>query len=371
MDFIMITLFNYKERIKRYKPRYVQAYSDALDRIEDWLSYGTGEKYTPNRNLLAEHCKSISGIDNWHLLNCCSDALQASIVALTNPGDKVIISCFNFIAVPQSVLWVNRQIVFCDVGKDSLIDLNSLSKAIDLHPDAKAVIVTHYLGRVQDCKPIRDMIPPHMKIIEDAANAFYFPGDPCEPYGKYSDVVCYSFDMSKGPASTGNGGAIASKDPELLNHIREMTQQGFNRTRTDFISPARKSSMDDTTASIIFEDFKICAETKVRETRRVIHKRFEKEIERKQLEGENSGCFMFICFPEKLSPTEAKKMFKDNGVQATSFSPLLTELNAFKHCYNVGDEYGKYISDNHLRLPCHEFLTEENQKLIIELGNKS
>lgn len=367
----MITIFNYKDRIKRYKDRYVQAYAEGLDRIDDWLTSGPGDQYTPNRKMLADHCKKLSGIDNWHLVNCCSHALQASIVALTNPGDKIITSCWNFIAVPQSILWVNRQIVFCDVGKDGLIDLESLAKAVDLHPDAKAVLVTHYLGRVQDCKKIRDIIPAHMKIIEDAANVFYFPSDPCEPHGWYSDVVCYSFDMSKSPASTGSGGAVASKDADLINRIREMTQQGFNRTRTDFISPATKSTMDDTTASVILEDFKICYETDVRFKRRAIHRRFEREINRPQLEGENVGAFMFVCFPEKLSPAAAKKMIRDNDVQSTSFSPLLTELDAFKHCFNVGDSYGKYISDNHLRLPCHEYLTEEQQNLIINLANES
>jgi dTDP-4-amino-4,6-dideoxygalactose transaminase len=367
----MIGIYGYKHRIERYKDRYVEAYRRGLDNISDWLTSGPGDQYTHNRKMLADKCIELSGIPYWHFVNCASDALQASIVALTKPGDKIITAATSFIAVPQSIVWVNRNPVFCDIGNDGLACIESVKKAVHEHPDAAAILVVHMFGRAQNVYAIREVIPPHMKIIEDVAQSFYMPGDNREKPGTYSDVVCYSFDVSKSPGSTGSGGAVASHDPVLLNQIRESTQQGFDITRTNYISPAMKSSIDDTTACVVLEDIKIIEETNSRQIRKNNHTMFEKEIKRRQFEGENFNCVMFCFYPENLSTVEARKLLRDNGIQSYSFNPVYPDIEAFSSYDNVGYSNAKRIAETHLRIPCHEFLNEQEKSLIVDLANKT
>ena len=117
----------------------------------------------------------------------------------------------------------------------------SLSECISEHPDASVVMPVHLLGRIQDVESLCSRIPDQMTVIEDAANAFYM-ADPGNKPG-YSDIVCYSFDIAKHPASTGTGGAVATNNKRLLYRMKEVTQQGFNKNRTGFVIPAMKSSM--------------------------------------------------------------------------------------------------------------------------------
>ena len=80
---------------------------------------------------------------------------------------------------------------------------------------------------------------------------------------------------------------------------------------------------------------------------------------------------MFCFYPEKLSTIEARKLLREKGIQSYSFNPLYPELNAFRHYPNVGYANAKLIAETHLRIPCHEFLTEQEKELIIEMSNKT
>lgn len=72
-----VPYFAYKQRIERYKDRYVKAYELGLDTISDWLSAGpSSDYYTPSRAALANKCTLHSGINHWHFTDCGSDAIQ-------------------------------------------------------------------------------------------------------------------------------------------------------------------------------------------------------------------------------------------------------------------------------------------------------
>jgi len=369
----MITVFPYKTRLDRYKPRYVKAFELGIDTISDWLRAGpTSDNYTPSRQKLKETCKILSGLEHWHFVHCASDALQLCISIFSEPGDKVIMPAYGFIAVPQSVLWINRQIVFVDVDNRGLIDRESLKLAIEQHPDAKILIAVHLFGRVENIRELRNMLPKNMKIIEDAANAFYLPGDDSEPLGVSSDAVCYSFDMAKSPGSAGVGGAVATRSDVFIDRLKEVSQQGYNKDRTDFVSPAKKSSLDDTSCRIIDEDISIMLETDVRARRRSNHNMLANNINREQLEDQNIACMAFGFFPKEMSSAEAKKLFAQNSILVyTNYAyPCFPKLTAFNKCFDVGYENADRLARDCIITPCHEFLTEEQKELIITVANQ-
>lgn len=369
----MITVFPYKARLEKYKPRYVKAFEKGLDTISDWLRAGpTSDTYTPSRQKLRETCQKLSGLEHWHFVHCASDALQLCVSIFSEPGDKVIVPAYGFIAVPQSVAWINRQIVFVDVDNRGLIDRNSLKIALEQHPDAKILIAVHLFGRMENIRELRNMLPKHTKIIEDAANAFYLPGDDCEPLGFVSDVVCYSFDMAKSPGSAGVGGAVATRSDVFIDKLKQVSQQGYNKDRTDFISPAKKSSLDDTSCRIIDEDITIMLETDVRARRRSNHNRLAKNINRDQLEDQNIACMAFGFFPKEMSSADAKKVFFQNNILVyTNYAyPCFPKLKAFEHSFSVGHENADRLARDCIITPCHEFLTEKEKELIIIVANQ-
>ena len=368
----MIYYFAYDRKISKFKDRYSTAYNLGLETISDWISAGpTSDTLTPSRQALADKCQELTSIPYWNFLHCGSDALQISISMFSQPGDKVIVPAWTHMAVPQSPCWINRQLVFCDVGTDGLLCPNSLKKAISDHPDAKVVIPVHFLGRVCDMKEIKNTAQ-NLKIIEDAANSFYFPDDDCDLPGLYSDSYCCSFDMAKSPGGTGTGGAIASLHQDVIVNSKVLSQQGISRDRSALVEFGRKSSMDDTTARVILEDINILIEYNFRNIRQQNHDLFSREIHKEQLTGKNYGCFGFALFPDKMSGKEARAFFKANGIatHGTTVYACFPETDLFKNSYSSGHRYASRLSKECIVLPVHEYLTEDEKSLIIEVANK-
>ena len=362
-----VPYFAYKQRIERYKDRYTKAYKLGLDTISDWLSAGpTSDTYTPSRQTLADKCTLHSGINHWHFTDCGSDAIQAALAVTTEPGDQVIIPAWGFIATPENILWINRKIIFCDNGPDAMMCPNSLAEALDKFPTAKVVMPVHLLGRVQDVEMISNIVSKNVWIVEDAANAFYMNDGGNKP--GYADISCYSFDIAKHPASTGTGGAVATSSKRLIDDMKEVTQQGFNKNRNGFVAPATKSSMDDTTARIIAEDIDILIENDVRERRRANNELFEKEILQERLTGENNICTGFGFFPSKTSAKEAAEEFKKVGI-GVSVYPCFPDMPCFSDCISVEYPYAKRLAKELVILPLHEYLTDENKDIMIEVAN--
>jgi len=364
---IKVPYFAYKQRIEKYKDRYVKAYELGLDTISDWLSAGpTSDYYTPSRADLANKCTLHSGINHWHFTDCGSDAIQAALAVTTEPGDQVIMPAWGFIATPVNIQWINREIIFCDNGPDAMMCPDSLSEALDRFPEAKVVMPVHLLGRVQDVEIISKIATKNMWIIEDAANAFYMNDGGNKP--GYADISCYSFDIAKHPASTGTGGAVATSSKRLIDQMKEVTQQGFNKNRNGFIAPATKSSMDDTTARIIAEDIDILIENDVRNQRRKTNELFEKEINQERLTGDNNICTGFGFFPSKMSAKEAAEEFKKIGVGVAVY-PCFPDMPCFSDCISVEYPYAKRLAKELVILPLHEYLTDDYKNIMIELAN--
>ena len=364
----MIEYFPYKDRIALHKDRYVKAYEYGLRTIDDWLSVGPdSDTYTPSRKALWDVCAIHSDIEHWSFTDCGSDAIQAALAVFTQPGDEVIIPAWGFIATPENIRWIDRKIVFCDNGKDAMMDPESLKLAIANHPHAKVVMPVHLLGRVQDVETLLPHIPNNVRIIEDAANAFYM-GDPGNKPGIYSDAAIYSFDIAKHPASTGTGGAVATSSKRTIDRVKELTQQGFKKYRNGFIAPANKSSMDDTTARVIFEDMLIMIETDVREIRRANNKLFNEQIDKEKLEGDNTICTGFGFFPGTMSAKEVQAKYREAGI-GVSVYPCFPDMPAFADCKSVGHEYARRLAKELVIPPLHEYLTDEDKQKIIEIAN--
>ncbi|MER6523692.1 DegT/DnrJ/EryC1/StrS family aminotransferase [Streptomyces sp. NPDC001508] len=141
-------------------------------------------------------------------------------------GDEVIIPPYTFVATATAVLLAGAVPVFADIDSDSmLISPESIARRVT--PKTSAVMPVHLGGAVADVDAIRAVIPPHVKIIEDAAQAL---GAALRdrPAGSLGDLAVFSFQSSKN-ITAGEGGIIVTDDEELHEAAWSVANVGRRR----------------------------------------------------------------------------------------------------------------------------------------------
>jgi dTDP-4-amino-4,6-dideoxygalactose transaminase len=162
------------------------------------------------------------------LTNSCTAALElATLLAQLEPGDEVIMPSFTFVATASAVVLRRAVPVFVDIRPDTLnIDETLIESAIT--PRTKSICVVHYAGVCAEMDAIQTIAQKHgIIVIEDAAHALLssYKGVPA---GRLGDLGCFSFHESKNVTS-GEGGALVIKDPQLSERATVLWEKGTNR----------------------------------------------------------------------------------------------------------------------------------------------
>ncbi len=156
----------------------------------------------------------------------CTAALHLALLALgVRPGDEVITTPMTFIATATAIVQAGARPVFVDVEPDTgNLDATRLEGAIT--PRTKAIIPVHLFGQMCDMRAIRAIADRHrLVVIEDAAHCLEGRRDGMRP-GQLSEAACFSFYATKSITS-GEGGAVATRDAALADQLRVLRQQGL------------------------------------------------------------------------------------------------------------------------------------------------
>jgi dTDP-4-amino-4,6-dideoxygalactose transaminase len=160
-------------------------------------------------------------------------ALHCAYAAIgLGPGDEVITPPITFIATQATAALFGATIVFADVLPDTgNIDPQAVSNAITSR--TKAIVAVDYAGHPANLDELR-VIADHNDIylIEDAAHSI---GSTYKDraVGSIADITTFSFFPTKN-LTTGEGGAIASIHPELLERAKRFARQGLVRNPREF-----------------------------------------------------------------------------------------------------------------------------------------
>lgn len=151
----------------------------------------------------------------------CTTALHLALAALEiGPGDEVIVPAFTWVATANVVLYCGATPVLADVDRNTFnIDPADVARRITAR--TKAIIPVHLFGLCADMDALRAVLPPHVKVIEDAACAAgaSYKG---RPAGGLGDAAAFSFHPRKS-ITTGEGGMLTSNDvafAEVANMLR-------------------------------------------------------------------------------------------------------------------------------------------------------
>ena len=126
----------------------------------------------PEVSRFEENLAAYLGVN--HVISCGNgtDALQIALMALElQPGDKVIIPAFSYVAAAETVALLQLTPVMVDVDPQTFnIDAEEIEKAIT--PGTKAIIAVHLYGQGADMESIMQLAEKHnLYVIEDNAQA--------------------------------------------------------------------------------------------------------------------------------------------------------------------------------------------------------
>jgi dTDP-4-amino-4,6-dideoxygalactose transaminase len=177
------------------------------------------------------------------------------------PGDEVILPTYTFTATAEVVRYLGADPVFVDCeARGFNLDVSAVEAA--LSPRTKAIMPVHYGGEACDVERILALARQRgVRVVEDAAHAF-----PTAVAGRLvgsldSDVTVFSFYATK-TITTGEGGMLVTRDPEIARRSRVMRLHGidrdaFDRYRSDrpswyyeIIAPGFKDNMTDIAAAM-------------------------------------------------------------------------------------------------------------------------
>lgn len=189
--------------------------------------------------------------DAFFLVNGTTSGVQAMIMAACRPGDKIILprnahkSAITGLILSGAIPIYIQPEINVELGIAMGITVDNVKKAIEHHPDAKAIFIIHptYYGAVSDIESIIEIAHQHdMTVLMDEAHGAHFPFHPQLPLGAMkpgADASAVSIHKT--------GGSLTQSSLLLLgnNKIDASTMKTtLNLTQTTSASYLLMSSID-------------------------------------------------------------------------------------------------------------------------------
>jgi dTDP-4-amino-4,6-dideoxygalactose transaminase len=161
-----------------------------------------------------------------YALGSGTDGNHMALWALgVGPGDEVIIPANTFIATAWGATLCGATPVFADCDPVSYnIDPAKIENLITAR--TRAIVAVHLYGMPADMDALSEIATRHgISLVEDCAQAHLaqYKG---EPVGGFGITSSFSFYPGKNLGAYGEGGAVATNDPELARQLRMIRDHG-------------------------------------------------------------------------------------------------------------------------------------------------
>lgn len=174
-----------------------------------------------------------------------TDALTLALRALgMGPGDGVITTPFSFMASAEAIANLGARPFFSDIDPETFnLSPGRVARFIEdecrfesgrlIHSPSglwlKAILPVHLFGQASEMDELGSLAKEHnLWVVEDAAQSLgaRYRG---RPVGGLGDLGCFSFFPSKNLSCLGDGGAVATNDPNLAQRVRLLRVHGASR----------------------------------------------------------------------------------------------------------------------------------------------
>ncbi|WP_406018074.1 LegC family aminotransferase [Succinivibrio sp.] len=226
--FIPLSIPNFEGNERKYV-------DDAVDKV--WVSTG-GAYVNKFESDLAKFLK----VDNVAVCQSGTSALHLSLIeAGVSFGDTVLVPPLTFIAAVNPVKYQHATPVFIDCDDSFCLDPVKLKsfceneckwdgqKLTFNNSRVKALVVVHVFGNMADMENIMAIAHHYnITVIEDATEALGTKYTEGKYKGKFAGTIgdfgAFSFNGNK-IITTGGGGAVTSKAPYKVDHMRFLSTQ--------------------------------------------------------------------------------------------------------------------------------------------------
>ncbi len=217
-------------RIPLFDLDYGPEEEDAVLRVirRGWLTQG------PETQAFEEEFAHYLGVSQVVMTSSGTTALHlAYLVAGLQPGDEVILPAMTFIATVEPLLWMGVRPVFADILDPRTPVIGPETVEPLLTPRTRAVVYVSYNGLSHPLPELKALCETHgLLLIEDAAHATGGRLPTGEPAGSLAHLTAFSFFSNK-TLPVGEGGALATRDPEHAHRARQLRSHGMTSLTWD------------------------------------------------------------------------------------------------------------------------------------------
>ncbi|MGD8377461.1 MAG: DegT/DnrJ/EryC1/StrS family aminotransferase [Acidobacteriota bacterium] len=198
----------------------------AVHRVMDSQHFILGEEVAAFEREVADRVGAAHAIGVASGTDALLLALRAVGIA---SGQEVVVPTFTFFATAGAVINAGGRPVFVDIEPRSFnLDPGRLEEA--LTERTGAIIAVHLFGQCADMEPILGLAAARgIPVIEDAAQAIGARYRE-RPAGSMGSEGCFSFFPSKNLGGYGDGGLVATGDPDLAARVRRLRVHGQSGT---------------------------------------------------------------------------------------------------------------------------------------------
>lgn len=353
----------------QYK-KYKKEIDRAIEKVLESGRYTLAEEVSDFEKEFAKYigCKYTLGVGN------ATDGLIISLKSLgISAGDEVITTPFTAIPTVSAIVGSGARPVFVDIDeKTFLIDIDKIPNYIT--PKTKAIIPVHIFGNVVDVLRLKKLIPPHIPIIEDSAQSHGSKINGIHT-GNIGDIGVFSFYPTKNLGGYGDGGAVATNDPEIAQKIRLLRMYGMI-DKDRIIINGINSRLDELQAAILKVKLKYLDEMNQ------LRNRIANEYKRKL----NNQYFTFQYIPTNVfcnyhvfatkvngNRNELVNYLESHQIQTNIYYLMPLHLQeAYKYLgYKKGDfPKAEWLCNEVIALPLYPELSDQKVDKIIKTINE-
>ena len=196
---------------------------NAVTRVLENEYLGMGENVKEFEDLLTAYFNTPAVC-----VNTGTSAIHLALQAVgVGCGDEVLVQSLTYVATYQAITATGAKAISCEVNPETLtIDLEDAKSKIT--SKTKVILPVHYGGGAGDLAELYKFAKEfNLRVIEDAAHAFGTDYKN-QLIGSFGDICCFSFDGIKNITS-GEGGAILTKDEDVLEKIKDARLLGVQK----------------------------------------------------------------------------------------------------------------------------------------------
>lgn len=326
----------------------------------------------PEVQELEEKLAALTDVSFVLCTNSGTSSLILSLMAAgIQPGDEVITSPLSFGATAMSIILTGAVPVFVDIEEETgLIEAHKIKEAIS--EKTKAILPVSLYGQVCDMDVINQTASSSLTVIEDACQSFgaSYKG---RKSGSLAHLSAVSFFPAKPLGAYGNAGGIFTDNRKTMETLKQMRNHGQSK-RFVHETAGFNALINSFQAIVLLSKLEFFEEELESRRKKALRydyafKDLQPEITLLKVKAERISSRSYYVLKSRKR-NKILKFFEKSGCPLTIHYPIpLFDQPSIKPKAKVfGDPYmARKFTSEIFSLPCHAYLTEEEQEKIIYL----